>query len=88
MTVEAAMAWLASNRYELKRLAERGHPQAHRAMVAYMAAREKWSRVHTLEFERLQRSFCDALNDFCVEALSESGRAELRDKYGYRQPLN
>jgi hypothetical protein len=86
MTYETAMTWMASNRHELKRLAERGHQPAHRAMVAYMAAREKWSTIHSLEFERLARSFCDALNDFCVEALSEAGRAELRDKYGYQMP--
>lgn len=70
---------------ELKQAAERGHPTAHRAMVAYMHAREAWSTIHTPEFERRARTFCDALNDFVVEELNKSGRAELRGKYGYKQ---
>ena len=85
MTFDTAMAWMSSNRQELKQAAERGHPAAHRAMVAYMHAREVWSPVHTLEFERRARSFCDALNDFVVEELNRAGRAELRAKFGYKE---
>ncbi len=84
MTLPTAMAWMASNRYELKRLAERGHPGAHKAMTLYMHAREVWSPIHTLEFERRAASFCDALNDFCVEELNKAGRAELRGRYDYK----
>jgi hypothetical protein len=84
MTYETAMAWLRLNRLELKQAAERGHKTAQRAMEAYMHAREVWSPVHTLEFERRARSFCDALNDFCVEELNKTGRAELRGKYDYK----
>jgi hypothetical protein len=75
---------MSLNRIELKQAAERGHKAAHRAMVAYMHAREVWSPVHTLEFERRARSFCDALNDFVVEELNKAGRADLRGKYGYK----
>jgi len=73
------------NRIELKQAAERGHPTAHKAMQAYMHAREVWSPIHTPEFERRARSFCDALNDFVVEELSRTGRADLRGRYGYKE---
>ena len=84
MTYETAMEWMRANRHELKSLAEKGHPAAHRAMVAYMHAREVWSVIHTPEFTRRAASFCDALNDFCVEELSKAGRAELRGRYDYK----
>lgn len=87
MTWETAMAWLQSNRHELKQAAERGHLAAHRAMVEYMRYREARASAYPLitpEMERIQTSLCDALNDFCVEELNCSGRADLRAKFGYK----
>lgn len=85
MTYETAIEWMSQNRQELKKAAERGHAGAIRAMRAYWHAREVWTPIHSLDFERRARSFCDALNDFVVEDLNRSGRADLRGRFGYKE---
>jgi hypothetical protein len=82
------MAWLQSNRHELKQAAERGHPAAHRAMIEYTRYREARASAYPLitpDMERIQSSLCAALNDFCVEELNKAGRADMRGKYGYKE---